>query len=62
MALQKAKQLNSRAVARDGKVGLCVLNERWPSVYLQVYAYAVVDHDRDLVVDVMMAVAGRMSG
>jgi hypothetical protein len=29
-----------RAVARDGKVGLCVLDERWPFAYLQVYADA----------------------
>ena len=50
------------AVARDPKVSLCVLDERWPFTYLQVYADAVVDDDRDLVVDVMMAVGGRMSG
>ena len=52
----------ARPVARDGKVSLCVLDERWPFVYLQVYADAVVDRDRDLVVDATMAVAGRMSG
>jgi len=52
----------TKAVARDGKVSLCVLDERWPFAYLQVYAEAVIEHDRDLVVDVMMAVAGRMSG
>jgi PPOX class probable F420-dependent enzyme len=52
----------ARAVARDGKVGLCVLDERWPFAFLQVYADAVIERDRDLVVDVMMAVAGRMSG
>ncbi|HYB36886.1 MAG TPA: pyridoxamine 5'-phosphate oxidase family protein [Mycobacterium sp.] len=50
------------AVARDGKVSLCVLDERWPFAYLQVYADAVIERDRDLVVDVMMAVAERMSG
>jgi PPOX class probable F420-dependent enzyme len=50
------------AVARDPKVSLCVLDERWPFTYLQVYADAVVDDDRDLVVDVMMAVGERMSG
>ena len=52
----------ARAVARNPKVSLCVLDERWPFAYLQVYADAVVDDDPDLVVDVMMAVAGRMSG
>jgi hypothetical protein len=39
-----------------------VLDERWPFAYLQVYADAVIERDRDLVVDVMMGVAGRMSG
>jgi PPOX class probable F420-dependent enzyme len=52
----------ARVVERDGKVSLCVLDERWPFAYLQVYADASIERDRDLVVDVMMAVAGRMSG
>jgi hypothetical protein len=52
----------ARAVERDGKVSICVLDERWPFAYLQVYADAVIERDRDLVVNVMMAVAGRMSG
>jgi PPOX class probable F420-dependent enzyme len=52
----------ARAIARSPKVSLCVLDERWPFAYLQVYADATVDRDPDLVVDVMMAVAGRMSG
>ncbi|HZT66860.1 MAG TPA: pyridoxamine 5'-phosphate oxidase family protein [Acidimicrobiales bacterium] len=50
------------AVARDPKVSLCVLDERWPFAYLQVYADAAVERDPDLVVDVMMAVGERMSG
>ena len=57
-----AARSKARAAARDGKVSLCVLDEQWPFTYLQVYADAVIDRDRDLVVDVMMAVAGRMSG
>jgi PPOX class probable F420-dependent enzyme len=52
----------AKAVDRHGKVSLCVLDERWPFSYLQVYCDASVDEDPDLVVDVMMAVAGRMSG
>jgi Pyridoxamine 5'-phosphate oxidase len=52
----------ARVIKRDGKIGLCVLDERWPFSYLQVYADATIDRDRDLAVDVMMAVAGRMSG
>jgi PPOX class probable F420-dependent enzyme len=52
----------ARVIARDGKVSLCVLDERWPFAYLQVYADAVIEDDPGLVVDVMMAVGGRMSG
>jgi len=52
----------ARAVQRDGKVSLCVLDENWPFAYLQVYADATVEHDPTLVVDVMMAVGARMSG
>jgi hypothetical protein len=56
---QRAK---AKAVARHGKVSLCILDERWPFAYLQVYCDAKVETDPELVVDVMMAVAGRMSG
>ncbi len=52
----------ARVVHRDGKVSLCVLDERWPFAYLQVYADAEVERDPELVVDVMLAVGGRMSG
>ena len=52
----------ARAVGRNPKVSLCVLDERWPFAYLQVYADATVDTDRDAVVDAMMGVAWRMSG
>ncbi|MCV7391819.1 pyridoxamine 5'-phosphate oxidase family protein [Mycolicibacterium porcinum] len=57
-----ARRGKAKAVARDGKVSLCVLDERWPFAYLQVYADAILETDRNLIVDVMMAVAGRMSG
>jgi hypothetical protein len=36
--------------------------KRWPFAFLQVYADAEIERERDLVVDVMMAVAERMSG
>lgn len=52
----------ARAVARSPKVSLCVLDETWPFSYLQVYCDAVIDDEPSLVVDTMMAVAGRMSG
>lgn len=57
-----AGRAKARAVYRDPKISLCVLDERWPFAYLQVYADAAVDRDRKLAVDVLMAVAGRMSG
>lgn len=52
----------AKAVARDGKVSLCVLDETWPFSYLQVYCDAAIETDPDLVCDVMMAVGWRMSG
>lgn len=52
----------ARAVDRSGKVSLCVLDERWPFTYLQVYCDARIDDDPELVTDVMLAVGGRMSG
>ena len=57
-----AGRAKARAVLRDPKISLCVLDERWPFAYLQVYADAVIERDRKLAVDVLMAVAGRMSG
>jgi len=57
-----AARAKAKAVARSGKVSLCVLDERWPFAYLQVYCDAVVETDPDLVCDVMMGVAWRMSG
>jgi len=52
----------AKVLARNPKAGLCVLDEHWPFSYVQVYCHATVDDDPELVVDVMMAIAGRMSG
>jgi hypothetical protein len=52
----------AKVVAKQGKASLCVLDERWPFSYLQVYCDATVDEDPELTVDVMMAAASRMSG
>jgi hypothetical protein len=57
-----AERAKAKAVARNGKVSLCVLDETWPFAYLQVYCDAVIDPDGETLVDVMMAVAERMSG
>jgi PPOX class probable F420-dependent enzyme len=52
----------ARAVTRDGKVSLCVLDEQWPLSYVQVYGQAVVEQDRELAVDVLTRVIGLMAG
>jgi PPOX class probable F420-dependent enzyme len=52
----------AHAVGRNPKVSLCVLDERWPFTYLQVYADATIDDDPNVVVEVMMAIGWRMSG
>ena len=57
-----AERAKAKAVARDGKVSLCVLDEQWPPTYLVVYCHAVVETDFDQTVDVMMRIAGVMAG
>ena len=51
-----------KAVDRDGRVSLCILDEQWPLSYLQVYGTAVVSRDRDLAADVLTRVIGIMAG
>jgi PPOX class probable F420-dependent enzyme len=57
-----AARAKAKAVVRSPKVSLCVLDEQWPPSYLQIYCDATLDSDFDLVVDVMMRVAGVMAG
>jgi hypothetical protein len=57
-----AERAKAKAVARNPKVSLCVLNEQWPLTYMQVYCDAVIDTDFDFTVDVMMRIAGVMAG
>ena len=52
----------AKVAQRDEKVSLCILDERWPFAFLQVYCDARLDDDPKLVGDVMMAIGGRMSG
>src|SRR6202035_3352247 len=56
-----AERAKAKAVAQNPKVSLCILDETWPFAYLQVYCDAVIDDDGETLVDVMMAVAERMS-
>lgn len=51
-----------KAVGRHGKVSLCVLDEKWPPAYLQVYGDAVVDRDPGLAADVLTRVIALMAG
>jgi hypothetical protein len=52
----------ARAVTRNAKVSMCVLDEQWPPTYLQVYCDAEIDTDEERNVDVMMRVAELMAG
>ena len=36
----------AKVIGRDGKISLCILDERSPFTYLQVYADATLDRDR----------------
>ena len=57
-----AERAKAKAVARSPKVSLCVLDEKWPPSYLQVYCDAEIVTDFDSVVEVMMRIAGVMAG
>ncbi|GGF32737.1 pyridoxamine 5'-phosphate oxidase family protein [Subtercola lobariae] len=50
------------AIARNPKISLCVLDEKWPLGYLQVYANAVIETDFDQTVDVMRRITDLMAG
>jgi PPOX class probable F420-dependent enzyme len=52
----------AKAVRRNARVSLCVLDEQWPPTYLLVYADAIVETDETAVVDLMMRIAGVMAG
>jgi hypothetical protein len=62
LVVTMAERAKAKAVTRNGKVSLCVLDETWPFAYLQIYCDAAIDPDGETLVDVMMAVAERMSG
>lgn len=56
----------ARAIRRNPKASLCVLDEQWPLTYLQVYGEATIDAtaDTDLeqVTDLLMRILGLMAG
>ena len=57
-----AERGKAKAVRRQGRVSLCILDEQWPPTYLLVYCDAVVETEFDATVDVMMGIAGVMAG
>jgi PPOX class probable F420-dependent enzyme len=57
-----AERGKAKAVARDGRVSLCVLDESWPVTYLQVYGTGVVEDDPELAADILTRVIGLMAG
>jgi PPOX class probable F420-dependent enzyme len=52
----------ARAVRRNPKVSICVLDEQWPLTYLQVYGDAKIEDDFDQAVDVLRRVIDLMAG
>jgi PPOX class probable F420-dependent enzyme len=57
-----AERGKAKAVDRDERVSLCILDEKWPPTYLQVYGTAVVDRDPDLAAEMLTTVIGLMAG
>jgi len=52
----------AKAVARNPKVSLCVLDENWPVTYLQVYGNAVLETDEEQAADMLRKVIELMAG
>ena len=56
----------AKAVKRDPKVSLCVLDEKWPPTYLQLFCNATIDAtidtDLETVVNLSMAISSLMAG
>ncbi len=48
-----AGRAKAKAVARNGKISLCVLDETWPFAYLQVYCDAEIVDDEEALIDVI---------
>lgn len=50
----------AKAIMRNPKVSLCVLDEKWPLTYLQVYGKAQIEEDPKA--DMLMKISEIMSG
>jgi Pyridoxamine 5'-phosphate oxidase len=51
-----------KAVERNPHVSICVLDEKWPPTYLQVFGEATIDRDPHVVFDVAVRGVELMSG
>ena len=56
-----AARAKAKAVQRNQKVSLCVLDEQWPLTYLQVYGDATLEEDFGQAVDVLRRVIDLMA-
>jgi PPOX class probable F420-dependent enzyme len=57
-----AERGKAKAVARDERVSLCVLDEHWPFTYLQVYGNGRIETDPEQAADLLTKVVGLMAG
>jgi PPOX class probable F420-dependent enzyme len=57
-----APRAKAKAVTRNPKVSLCVLDENWPVTYLQVYGTAVLESDEEQAADMLRRVIELMAG
>jgi PPOX class probable F420-dependent enzyme len=57
-----AERGKAKAVARDERVSLCVLDEQWPFTYLQVYGNGRLETDPEQAADILTRVVGLMAG
>src|SRR2546423_15417961 len=57
-----AERGKAKAVARNPKVSLAILDEQWPPTYLLVYGDARIETEIDAGTDLTMRIAGGMAG
>ena len=57
-----AERGKAKAVARNPKVSLAILDEQWPPTYLLVYGDARIETEIDAATDLSMRIAGVMAG
>jgi nitroimidazol reductase NimA-like FMN-containing flavoprotein (pyridoxamine 5'-phosphate oxidase superfamily) len=57
-----AERGKAKAIVRNPKVSLAILDEQWPPTYLLVYGDAKIDTEIEAVTDLGMRIAGVMAG